>query len=147
MAGLTPALTCQAVEPAGTWVKLVAFNDFHGQLESPGSLRTNAASATPSLPVGGVDWMAAYVANLKAQNPRTLVVSAGDIIGATPLVSALFHDEPTIEAMNRLGLDFNAVGNHEFDEGGMNCCACSRAAATPPTPTPVKAPKLAPCAV
>ncbi|MFO1370277.1 MAG: bifunctional metallophosphatase/5'-nucleotidase [Marinagarivorans sp.] len=117
MAGLTPALTCQAVEPAGTWVKLVAFNDFHGQLESPGSLRTNAASATPSLPVGGVDWMAAYVANLKAQNPRTLVVSAGDIIGATPLVSALFHDEPTIEAMNRLGLDFNAVGNHEFDEG------------------------------
>jgi 5'-nucleotidase len=45
------------------------------------------------------------------------VVSAGDLIGASPLLSALFHDEPTIEAMNLLGLDFNAVGNHEFDEG------------------------------
>lgn len=111
------SLPSQAIEPSGTWVKLVAFNDFHGQLESPGSLRVNAATTTPTVAVGGVDWMAAYVANLKAQNPRTLVVSAGDIIGASPLVSALFHDEPTIEAMNRLGLDFNAVGNHEFDEG------------------------------
>ncbi|HMY39357.1 MAG TPA: hypothetical protein PK011_08525, partial [Marinagarivorans sp.] len=115
--GLSASLPSHAVEPAGTWVKLVAFNDFHGQLESPGSLRVNAASATPTLPTGGVDWMAGYLAQLKAQNPRTLVVSAGDIIGASPLVSALFHDEPTIEAMNRLGLDFNAVGNHEFDEG------------------------------
>ena len=44
-------------------------------------------------------------------------MSAGDLIGASPLLSALFHDEPTIEAMNELGLDFNAVGNHEFDEG------------------------------
>jgi 5'-nucleotidase len=44
-------------------------------------------------------------------------VSAGDLIGASPLLSALFHDEPTIEAMNLLGLDINAVGNHEFDEG------------------------------
>ncbi len=117
LTGLAASLPSQAVEPSGTWVKLVAFNDFHGQLESPGSLRVNAATATPTLPAGGVDWMAGYVAHLKAQNPRTLVVSAGDIIGASPLVSALFHDEPTIEAMNRLGLDFNAVGNHEFDEG------------------------------
>jgi len=61
--------------------------------------------------------MAGYVANLKSQNPSTVVVSAGDIIGATPLVSALFYDEPSIEVMNRLGLDFNALGNHEFDEG------------------------------
>ncbi len=46
-----------------------------------------------------------------------MVVSAGDLIGASPLLSALFHDEPTIEAMNMIGLDLNAVGNHEFDEG------------------------------
>ena len=38
-------------------------------------------------------------------------------IGASPLLSALFHDEPTVEAMNEIGLDVNAVGNHEFDEG------------------------------
>ena len=103
---------------ATTTIKIVAFNDFHGQLESPGTFRqTPTSAASTNIPVGGVDWMAGYIENLKSQNPSTVVVSAGDIIGATPLVSALFHDEPTIEAMNRLGLDFNAVGNHEFDEG------------------------------
>ncbi|MGY6278227.1 bifunctional metallophosphatase/5'-nucleotidase [Methylomonas sp. MgM2] len=99
-----------------TSVKIVAFNDFHGQLESPGNFRQSPGGPS-NIPVGGVDWMAGYVNDLKAQNPHTIVVSAGDIIGATPLVSALFHDEGTIETMNRLGLDFNAVGNHEFDEG------------------------------
>ena len=54
---------------------------------------------------------------MKADNPKTVVVSAGDMIGATPLLSALFHDEPAIETFNEIGLDFNAVGNHEFDEG------------------------------
>ena len=47
-------------------------------------------------------------------------MSAGDLIGATPLVSAIFHDEPTIEAMNLMGLDYNGVGNHEFDEGAAS---------------------------
>jgi 5'-nucleotidase len=98
-------------------IKIVAFNDFHGQLESPGNLRNLPSDPTATIPVGGVDWLAGYVENLKSQNPSSIVVSAGDIIGATPLVSALFHDEPTIETMNRLGLEFNAVGNHEFDEG------------------------------
>lgn len=98
-------------------VKIIAFNDFHGQLEAPGDFSVSVANKDPALPVGGVAWMAGYVDSLKAQNPNNVVVSAGDMIGASPLISALFHDEPTIEAMNRLGLDFNAVGNHEFDEG------------------------------
>ncbi len=102
-------------------VKIIAINDFHGQLESPGTLRTVPATTTqptPStLPVGGIDWIAGYIADLKSKNPNTTVVSAGDLIGATPLVSALFHDEGTIETMNRAGLEINAVGNHEFDEG------------------------------
>lgn len=98
-------------------VKIVAINDFHGQLESPGSLRNLPAAATPATPVGGVDWIAGYIADLKSKNPHTTVVSAGDLIGASPLVSALFHDEGTIETMNRAGLDINAVGNHEFDDG------------------------------
>lgn len=115
---LTGLSAAQAVTNSTTTIKIVAFNDFHGQLESPGSFRQTPTSASSTnIPVGGIDWMAGYVANLKSQNPSTVVVSAGDIIGATPLVSALFHDEPTIEVMNRLGLDFNAVGNHEFDEG------------------------------
>ncbi|ANE56667.1 bifunctional UDP-sugar hydrolase/5'-nucleotidase [Methylomonas sp. DH-1] len=111
------AVAAHAVTLPATTIKIVAFNDFHGQLESPGNFRNLPTDAASSIPLGGVDWMAGYVADLKAQNPSTIVVSAGDIIGATPLVSALFHDEPTIETMNRLGLEFNAVGNHEFDEG------------------------------
>ncbi|MDP1863120.1 MAG: bifunctional metallophosphatase/5'-nucleotidase [Thiobacillus sp.] len=90
-------------------VKIAAINDFHGQLFSPGSFAGK--------PVGGIDTLAAYVHAIRAKSPNSVAVSAGDLIGATPLVSALFHDEPTIEGMNILGLDFNAVGNHEFDEG------------------------------
>jgi 5'-nucleotidase len=85
-------------------VKLIAFNDFHGNLEAAGS--------NP-----GVARFATRIQQLKDANPLHAVVSAGDLIGASPLVSALFHDEPTIEAMNRIGIDFNAVGNHEFDDG------------------------------
>ena len=113
--GLT-ALGC--THPVSTKIKIIAFNDFHGQLESPGALRqTPSSPALTAIAVGGVDWMAGYITDLKRQNPNTVVVSAGDIIGATPLLSSLFHDEGAIETMNRLGLDFNAVGNHEFDEG------------------------------
>lgn len=108
----------QAPDTATTTVKILAFNDFHGQLQSPGDFKQTPSSPPETdIPVGGVDWLAGYIADLKAQNPHTVVVSAGDIIGATPLISALFHDEASIEAMNRLGLDVNAVGNHEFDEG------------------------------
>ncbi len=98
-------------------VKIVAFNDFHGQLESPGGFPSVADDSQPSLQIGGVDWLAGYFANLKRKNSNTTIVSAGDLIGASPLISALFHDEGTIETMNRAGLEISAVGNHEFDEG------------------------------
>jgi 5'-nucleotidase len=96
-------------------LKIVALNDFHGNLQSPGKSRANAQS--PEVPVGGADFLAAYVQRLKSGNPYTVVVSAGDVIGASPLVSALFHEEDTIEAMNRVGLEISSVGNHEFDKG------------------------------
>ena len=94
-------------------VQLLAVNDFHGALEPP----AGSAGRIGTVDAGGVEYLASHVRALEAQNPRTVVVSAGDLIGASPLLSALFHDEPTIEAMNLLGLDLNAVGNHEFDEG------------------------------
>lgn len=94
-------------------VQVLAFNDFHGALEpvdgGNGRLENNV--------VGGVEYLATQVARLKAQNPNTLVVSAGDNIGATPLLSSMFHDEPSVEALNDAGLQVSAVGNHEFDEG------------------------------
>ncbi|MDP2901882.1 MAG: metallophosphoesterase, partial [Methylovulum sp.] len=114
---LTFAFTGAVYAGKNVNVKIVAINDFHGQLESPGSLRYLPTDATANYPVGGVDWLAGYIADIKSKNPNTVVVSAGDLIGATPLVSALFHDEGTIETMNRAGLEINAVGNHEFDEG------------------------------
>lgn len=102
-------------------VKVIAFNDFHGNLKTPsGGVRMPDpadAGKTVTVPAGGAEFLATWVASLKAKNPNNVVVSAGDLIGASPLLSALFHDEPTIESMNLLGLDINAVGNHEFDEG------------------------------
>lgn len=99
-------------------VRLIAFNDFHGNIDGANLGYRSAADGIPNyVPAGGVDYMAGLVQQLKADAPNNAVVSAGDLIGASPLNSALFHDEPAIETMNRLGLEFNAVGNHEFDEG------------------------------
>jgi 5'-nucleotidase len=122
--GARPAVT----PPSAVNVQLLAINDFHGNLEPPsgsGGRVGVAASdqacidAGPANCVfaGGVAYLADDIKDLEATNPNTLVVSAGDNIGGTPLLSAAFHDEPTIEALNMLGLDVSAVGNHEFDEG------------------------------
>ncbi|MCY7387059.1 MAG: bifunctional metallophosphatase/5'-nucleotidase [Burkholderiales bacterium] len=102
-------------------VKIIAFNDFHGNLRTP-SLRVAVPDASQSTgirfdPAGGIEQFSALVQSLKAMNKNVAVVSAGDMVGATPLLSALFMDEPTIEAMNLVGVDIHAVGNHEFDYG------------------------------
>jgi len=98
-------------------VRVIAFNDFHGNIDGANLRFSSRADGITNAPAGGVDYMAGLVRQLKAEVPNHVVVSAGDLIGASPLNSALFHDEPAIETMNRLGLEFNAVGNHEFDEG------------------------------
>ncbi len=99
-------------------LQLLAFNDFHGNLRPPtGSSGRIVTAPNVTVDAGGAEFMATHLAALAATNPNTLVVSAGDIIGATPLTSALFHDEPTIESVNLMGLDIAGVGNHEFDEG------------------------------
>ncbi len=101
-------------KPSGTVnVQILAVNDFHGNLEPP----AGSSGRIGTINAGGAEYLATHINSLRAMNPNTVVVSAGDMIGASPLLSALFHDEPTIEAFNQIGLDFNAVGNHEFDEG------------------------------
>ena len=119
---LMTAVGSAGAKPSGTVsVQILALNDFHGNLEPPtsssGCVPAVSGCPSPNVPAGGVEYLATHISNLRALNPNTVVVSAGDLIGASPLLSALFHDEPTIEAFNQIGLDFNAVGNHEFDEG------------------------------
>lgn len=94
-------------------VQILALNDFHGNLLPPGGSGGRVGTTL----AGGAAFLATHIENLEATNANSIVVSAGDLIGASPILSALFHDEPTIEAMNQIGLDLNAVGNHEFDEG------------------------------
>jgi 5'-nucleotidase len=104
--------------PRTLTVKIIGLNDFHGNLQSPGTFGENLSVPAAQRPaVGGAEFVGAYVARLKTQNRNHVVVGAGDFIGASPLISALFYDEPTVEVLNRIGLDFNAVGNHEFDKG------------------------------
>ena len=99
-------------------ISILAFNDLHGHLEPPSlSVRERIDGNLTEVPVGGAAYLAGAIQHHKKLNPLNAVVSAGDMIGATPLTSALFLDEPTIEAVNAMGIDFNAVGNHEFDKG------------------------------
>jgi 5'-nucleotidase len=113
-----------------THVQLLAINDLHGHLapNTPGTIQVGCCNPVTSggvqtgwtqktVPAGGIAYLATHIKALRSTNPDTLTVGAGDLIGASPLVSALFHDEPTIEAMNSIGLDVSGVGNHEFDEG------------------------------
>lgn len=95
-------------------LRIVAINDLHGNLEAPaGTVDVEGESVD----AGGVAYMKSYVEQMRAGHPNSIVVAAGDLIGASPLASAVQHDEPTVHAMNQLGLELSAVGNHEFDDG------------------------------
>ncbi|MGV9691043.1 bifunctional metallophosphatase/5'-nucleotidase [Streptomyces sp. NPDC003444] len=104
-------------------VQLLSFNDLHGNLEPPtgssGRLtHLNEDGTTRTIEgVGGVEYLATHLRQARKGNPYSVTAAAGDMIGASPLVSGLFHDEPTVEALNKLKLDVTSVGNHEFDEG------------------------------
>ncbi|MEV0052848.1 bifunctional metallophosphatase/5'-nucleotidase [Saccharopolyspora shandongensis] len=101
-----------------TEVRLIAFNDLHGNLEPPaGSSGKVTLPYGGTVDAGGAAFLATHVARLRAEKSDSLVLSAGDNIGASPVNSALFHDEPTVEFLNELGVAAAVVGNHEFDEG------------------------------
>jgi 5'-nucleotidase len=118
-------------------VQLLGINDFHGQLEpgtgSGGRIGPAPVAGQPPQHVdaGGAEYLATHIRELEKGHPNSLVVSAGDLIGATPLLSAAFHDEPTIEAMNDIGLDVASVGNHEFDEGATELLRMQRGGCHP----------------
>ncbi|WP_019202943.1 bifunctional UDP-sugar hydrolase/5'-nucleotidase [Tsukamurella sp. 1534] len=94
-------------------VHLLAFNDFHGNLQPP----TGSTGRIAGKDAGGAAYFATALQRLKKQYPNNLTVAAGDLVSASPLVSALFRDEPTVEFLNSVGLQASSVGNHEFDHG------------------------------
>jgi len=102
-------------------IKIIAFNDFHGNINPP-----TAPTRIPDpqggekpleLSTGGIEYLSALIGQLRSQNNLNAVVAAGDIVGGAPLVSTLFHHEPTVEMVSKAGLEFSSVGNHEFDAG------------------------------
>jgi 5'-nucleotidase len=113
----SPALT----ETAAIELRILAINDFHGNLRPPpGGIRiTDPDDKTRKItvPAGGAEHMATLVKQLRNGKKNNVFVAAGDLIGASPFLSATFHDEPTIESLSMMGLEIASVGNHEFDEG------------------------------
>jgi 5'-nucleotidase len=102
-------------------LRILAINDFHGNLKPPAGGWRIPDPANPgktvNVPSGGAEAMATMLDALRAEAPNHVFVAAGDLVGATPLLSSLFRDEPTIEAMNLMGMAVAAMGNHELDRG------------------------------
>ncbi|MET9911233.1 bifunctional metallophosphatase/5'-nucleotidase [Streptomyces sp. NPDC006476] len=103
-------------------VQLLSFNDLHGNLEPPSGSsgrvsELQADGTTKTIDAGGVEYLATHLREARKGHPYSVTAAGGDMVGASPLISGLFHDEPTIEALNKLDLDVTSVGNHEFDEG------------------------------
>ncbi len=92
-------------------LQLLAINDYHGSLD-----RTTAGTFDGQA-AGGSEFLAAKLSQLRAGSKHSLTVAAGDLIGGSPAISGLFHDEPSVESLNAMKLDVSSVGNHEFDEG------------------------------
>ncbi|MGA8315496.1 MAG: bifunctional metallophosphatase/5'-nucleotidase [Bradyrhizobium sp.] len=113
----TPA----AAQTATVELRILAINDFHGYLRpSLGGIKIadpNDKTKKIVVAAGGAEHMATLVKELSQGHKNTIFVAAGDLIGASPLLSAMFHDEPTIESLSMMGLALASVGNHEFDEG------------------------------
>lgn len=107
--------------PGGTVeLQLLGLSDLHGHLEPP----------EPG--VGGVAWLGAWLERAARSHPgRTIRVHAGDMVGASPLVSSHFRHEPTIDATRIMGFDVGTLGNHEFDRGGAEALRLVRRADYP----------------
>ncbi len=115
------ASPAMAQSPAPVELRILAINDFHGNLKPPpGGIRIDDPDDNGKkimVPAGGAEQMATLVKQLRDGHKNNVFVAAGDLIGASPLLSAMFHDEPTIESLSMMGLAISAVGNKEFDKG------------------------------
>src|SRR6059058_1233959 len=117
---LEPSSRAEA-QAAPVDLRILAINDFHSYLQPPpGGIRIadpRDKSKKIAVEAGGAEQMATLVKQLRQGANNAIFVAAGDLIGASPFLSALFHDEPTIESLSMMGLEVASVGNHEFDDG------------------------------
>ncbi|MEN3275599.1 MAG: 5-nucleotidase, partial [Massilia sp.] len=122
-------------------LNLVAINDFHGNLEPSKYTYTSAATGkTETLRAGGIEAISGALAQWRKEDKDLLFIGAGDLIGASPALSSMWADEPSIEAMNLVGLRLSSVGNHEFDAGSKELLR--QQAGGCDSPRPAKACKL-----
>ena len=98
-------------------VNLVALNDFHGHLEAHKFDYASAGQKPQTLMAGGIDNIGGALKAWRAEDPDLILVGAGDLVGASPAMSSMWADEPTLTALSMLGLRTSSVGNHEFDQG------------------------------
>lgn len=124
----TPAMPVAPVVPvvpvpSAIELSIFSINDFHGHLQHQWP-----TPLTPRLPdpvtgdikpqaAGGVAYLATVLDTLRAQRPHQVFVAAGDLVGASPQLSSMLKDEPTLSALDDLGLLASALGNHELDAG------------------------------
>lgn len=141
-AGLTlPAAAQEDPVP----VRLIGINDFHGNLEAASlNLMLADPGAAPGAPqlrvnVGGAAALAGMIRTLRAGSPHSLVLGAGDLLGASPLVSTLFKHESTVEILGDMGLEVSSLGNHEFDAGATELRRLIRGGCAPTVPNEVAA--------
>ena len=110
--GVASVLPTEAAKVHRVEVQLLAVNDFHGVLDS---------GVSSGRPVGGAAVLTSYLSQWRhdamQDGAESLIVGGGDLIGASPPVSGLLHDEPTIEALGLMGLKYSALGNHELNDG------------------------------
>ena len=107
-------------KPTYKTIQILDFSDFHGQLVPLSDVTDNLAApaVNPSANIGGSAFLKPWFDRFQALEPaRTITVAGGDSVGATPPISAFFGDTPTIEIMNMMGVDLDALGNHNFDRG------------------------------
>ncbi|AHI54729.1 5'-nucleotidase C-terminal domain-containing protein [Listeria ivanovii] len=119
--GLTAPFTGNSVQAAADTVpiQILGINDFHGALET-------ASKDASGSPIGGADYLATNLdnatssflqANPDATADNAIRVQAGDMVGASPAVSGLLQDEPTMKVLQKMNFEVGTLGNHEFDEG------------------------------
>jgi 5'-nucleotidase len=128
-------------------VQLLSFNDLHGNLEPPAGssgrvTELHEDGTTTTINAGGVEYLATHLREARQDNTYSITAAAGDMVGASPLISGLFHDEPTIEALNGLDLDVTSVGNHEFDEGAKELARLQKGGCHPTAGCYVKGKKF-----